>query len=311
MKKIELSIVIPVFNEHESLQELVRGIDDSLARITKNYEYIFIDDGSTDGSFGELKRIKNKSKVPVVIIRFRKNSGKSAALAVGFEKALGEIIVTMDADLQDDPEEILRMLSRLKSGFDMVVGWRTKREDRKGKIRLSKIFNFFVSKAGGVSLHDMNCGLKVFRRAVADEIDLYGELHRYIPVLAASRGFHVTEVPVVHHERKFGSSKFGTGRIFHAAFDLITTMFLMSFRNRPLQIFGPIGLLFIVSGIIPLLYLSYIHFLGQSIGTRPLLQLGILFMLFGVQIFSTGLIGELIISIRSHKGNYPIEEILP
>jgi glycosyltransferase involved in cell wall biosynthesis len=310
MKKTYLSIVIPVYDENESLRDLVKKTEQSVASLHKSHEYIFVDDGSTDGSLGTLKYIKEHTQASVTIIRFRKNLGKSAALAAGFARAQGDIIVTLDADLQDDPGEIPALLKKLANGYDMIVGWRTKREDKMGKIRLSKIFNAVVSKASGVSLHDMNCGLKVFKKAVIQEISLYGELHRYIPVMAYERGFKVGEMPVLHHERKFGSSKFGANRIFHASFDLVTTVFLSGFKTRPLQIFGPIGLSFIVLGIIPLMYLSYIHFLGQSIGTRPLLQLGILFMLFGVQLFSTGLIGELITSLHFRKEKYPIEEII-
>jgi glycosyltransferase involved in cell wall biosynthesis len=308
MKKIDFSIIVPVLNEKESLNELISGIDKALGKIS--HEYIFIDDGSTDRSFETLMHLKKHSKVPMTIIQFRKNLGKSAALAVGFTKTMGEYIVTIDADLQDDPDEILHLFAKLKTGFDMVVGWRTKRADDGGKIRLSHIFNSIVSKVSGVPLHDMNCGLKVMRQTVAKEINLYGELHRYVPVLAAARGFRVTELSVVHHQRKFGSSKFGTNRIVHAAFDLITTVFLISFRNKPLQIFGPIGIGFILCGILPLTYLTHLHFIGISIGRRPLLQLGILFLLFGVQIFSTGLIGELITSSQDGKNRYPIEKII-
>ena len=310
MKKTEISIVVPVFNEKESLHMLFKGIEQAMADIKKEYEYIFIDDGSSDGSFDALRALKKQTSINMTIIRFRKNMGKSPALSAGFQHAGGDVIVTMDADLQDDPAEIPGLIRILDSGYDMVVGWRKKRNDMQGKIRLSRIFNFIVSQVSHVPLHDMNCGLKVFRKSVAEEIDLYGELHRFVPVLAAGKGFKVTEAVVAHHERKFGSSKFGSSRIIHASFDLITTVFLNSFKTRPLQIFGPIGLVCVGLGIISLVYLTYIHFLGVSIGRRPLLQLGVLFILFGVQLFSTGLIGELVTSQNARKEIYPIDEVV-
>src|SRR3989344_1330779 len=310
MKKVQISIIIPVFNEKESLTQLLKAIEHSMNTVTADYEYVFIDDGSSDGSFDTLKSLKMRTSKDMTIIRFRKNMGKSPALASGFARARGDIVVTMDADLQDDPSEIQPLIQKLQDGYDMVVGWRKKRSDMLGKIRLSRIFNFVVSKAAHVPLHDMNCGLKVFRKRVVEEIDLYGELHRFIPVLAVSKGFKVTEMSVVHHERKFGTSKFGSTRIMHASFDLITTIFLASFKTRPLQIFGPIGLACIGMGIILLVYLSYIHLLGVPIGQRPLLQLGVLFILFGVQLFSTGLIGELITSQNARKVTYPIDEVI-
>ncbi|MCL5675678.1 MAG: glycosyltransferase family 2 protein [Patescibacteria group bacterium] len=308
MKKTELSLVIPLYNEKESLRELIDKTDSAL----KNYvfEYIFIDDGSTDDSFNELIRIKKDRKSAFKIVRFRKNQGKSAALSVGFKMAGGEKIVTLDADLQDSPEEIPGLLKKLDKGFDLVIGWRKDRQDPKNKIRLSHFFNAVVCRAANLSLHDMNSGLKVMKAEVAKEIELYGELHRFIPVLAVGRGFSVGEEPVRHSERKYGSSKFGRERIFHAVFDLITTSFLISFKNRPLQIFGPLGFLSGSIGLVILFYLSYLHFIGESIGRRPLLFLGILFVLFGVQIFLTGLLGELIISTHIQKEKKPISEIV-
>src|SRR5258706_1393777 len=309
MKKIDYSIVIPVYNEQESLPELVEIIEKTLQDGRGMFEYVFVDDGSTDRSFEVLLRIKKKLKRPCTVVRFRKNLGKSAALAVGFKRAKGEKIITMDADLQDDPREISKLIKKLDDGYDMVVGWRVNRNDKKSKIRMSYLFNFIVSWVGGLSLHDANCGLKAFRRSVAEEIHLYGELHRFMPLLALKKGFRVTEVPVAHHRRKYGMSKFGSVRIVHAAFDLVTAIFITSFKNKPLQIFGKLGLTCIILGILPLIYLSYLHFLGQSIGRRPLLLLGILFVLSGVQLFSTVLLGELIIHIHTEKEQYLIEEI--
>lgn len=308
MKKIQISVVIPLFNEKESLVQLTREVMEILEKIPKTFEIIFVDDGSTDESFRELEKIKRSARVAITIIRFRKNEGKSAALEAGFKQASGDIVVTLDADLQDDPQEIKKLLLELDKGYDLVVGWRKNRKDRQNKIRLSRVFNCVVAKINHIPLHDMNCGLKVMKKEVAKEINLYGELHRFIPVLAVSQGFKVSEVEVAHHERKFGRSKYNNARLMHAFFDLITTYFLISFKNRPLQIFGPVGAIFIALGLIVLIYLSGLHFFGATIGRRPLLFLGILFLLFGVQIFSTGLLAELMISLHSKRGKYPIKD---
>ncbi|MCL4359822.1 glycosyltransferase family 2 protein [Patescibacteria group bacterium] len=309
MQKPRISLVIAVYNEEESLRPLVDAIEPAL-RSGPGFEYVWVDDGSTDGSFEELIRLKKRAKSRFRIIRMRKNTGKSTALAAGFQVAGGDIIATMDADLQDDPAEIPKMIALLEKGYDLIVGWRVNRQDPKKKILLSRIFNAVVRRVGGVGLHDMNCGLKVMRREVAEEIQLYGELHRFIPVLSAAKGFRVTEMPVVHHARKYSTSKFGSGRIVHAFFDLFTTAFIIAFKNRPLQLFGRIGMICILLGTFVLLYLSGLHFLGQSIGRRPLLFLGILLILFGIQLFSTGLLGELVTSRNIRREQHPIREII-
>ncbi len=310
MKQRTVSFVIPVYNERPSLRELTASIKKVSAAKDWAPEYIFVDDGSTDGSFDELIAFKKVSKDPVTIIRFRKNCGKSMALAEAFRIARGDVLVTLDADLQDDPREIPKLMAKLDEGYGLVVGWRKDRQDHQNKLRLSRFFNRVVAVSSRVPLHDMNCGMKVMRRAVAEEIDVYGELHRFIPVLAAARGFTVSEVEIVHHARKYGESKFGNTRIFRAPFDLMTTLFLTTFRTRPLQIFGPVGISFIGVGSVALIYLSVLHFLGTSIGRRPLLFFGILLILFGVQLLSTGLIGELITKANIRKETGPIEEII-
>lgn len=310
MKKIKVSFVIPSYNEQPSLKELVSSIEKMVSSHAWDVEYVFVDDGSTDGSFDTLKKLKVKSKHNMILIRFRKNSGKSMALAEAFRAATGDVIVTLDADLQDDPMEVPKLMHMLDRGYDLVVGWRKERQDMQGKLRLSHIFNSVVSYVAKVPLHDMNCGMKVMRKAVTEEIDVYGELHRFIPVLASAQGFKVTEVPIVHHARKYGASKFGTERIIRAPFDLMTTVFLTTFRTRPLQIFGPIGLSFIAVGGISLFYLTVLHFMGQSIGRRPLLLFGILIILFGVQLLSTGLVGELVTKTNIRKERRPVEEML-
>lgn len=295
MKHTLTSIIIPLFNEKESLSELVRVTNKAFDETKKPIEYIFVDDGSTDGSYDILAAIQKKETHPMTIIRLRKRSGKSAALAQGFLRARGDIVVTMDADLQDDPFEARKLISKIDEGFDLVVGWRKKRNDSKGKLGVSHIFNWVVSAFSGLHLHDMNSGLKVMRKEVAQEVHLYGELHRFIPVLAHARGFRVTEVSIRHHARKFGTSKFGVERIF-AAFDLFAVLFLSGFGTRPIIVFGPFGIFLIGLGLVALIYLSVLHFVGFTIGDRPLLLLGVLSVLFGLQLLSTGLLGELIIS---------------
>ncbi len=310
MKQPDITIVIPVYNERESLTELTARIVALAKSVKKVVSVVWVDDGSTDGSFDALVQLKKNSTLPMTIVRFRKNMGKSAALAVGFSHATGEKVVTLDADLQDDPTDIPPMLAKLNEGYDLVVGWRKPRLDPWKKVMLSRIFNGIVSRATGVHLHDMNIGLKAYRHAVVEELHLYGELHRYIPVLAAARGFTVTEIPVHHHPRIHGKSKFGTGRIIHAALDLVATLFLLSFSQQPLQLFGITGGAATLTGVVVLVYLSILHFLGQSIGDRPLLLLGVMLVLFGVQLISTGLLAELLTSQQNSHKQYPVAEIV-
>ncbi len=310
MNKRRISFVIPLFNEQQSLPELLSLMKRVSSREGWAAEYVFVDDGSTDGSFETLKSLKKASRDPMTLIRFRKNSGKSMALSEGFHAAKGDLIITLDSDLQDDPSELPKLIAKLDTGYDLVVGWRKERQDHRNKLRLSHFFNRVVSNLTHVPLHDMNCGMKVMRRHVAEEIDVYGELHRFIPVLAAAQGFRVTETVIVHHARKYGVSKFGQERIFRAPFDLMSTLFITTFRTRPLQIFGPAGLSLIGIGSIALLYLTVLHFLGQTIGRRPLLQISVLMILFGVQLFSTGLVGELVTKVNIRKEKRPVEEII-
>ena len=310
MKQRTVSIVIPFYNERESLRELARQLDLVKPAGWEIIEYVFIDDGSTDGGFEELKTIRVQEKRPMVLLRFRKNLGKSAALAVGFSHAKGEYLVTLDADLQDEPSAIPTLLDRLKAGSDLVIGWRTNRRDTFIKRLSSRLFNSVVSRVYGVKLHDMNSGLKACTRDVAKEIHLYGELHRYFPVLAAARGFHVSEISVAHHPRRYGKSKFTSARIIHAFFDLTSTLFITSFEHQPMQIFGAAGGVSILIGIGILVYLTVLHFMGQSIIRRPLLFAGMMFVLFGMQMVSTGLIGELIVHKRHDSVAYPIAEIV-
>lgn len=310
MKEPTVSILVPLFNEKESLSELVAKLEKLEASRWKIIEYIFVDDGSSDGSFDILRALKNKCKRKCVLLRFRKNLGKSPALSAGFGYAQGQYIVMMDADLQDEPSEITSLLETLDLGNDLVIGWRKNRQDPSRKKLSSYLFNTFVAWVYHVRLHDMNSGLKACRREVLEEITLYGELHRYFPVLAASAGFSVTEVPVIHHARTYGKSKFGSGRILHAFFDLLSTKFLTVYKHEPMQVFGLFGSIGILLGLIILSYLSYLHFIGQSISRRPLLFLGMLFVLFGMQMVSTGLLGELIIHKDKDKQSYPLAEVI-
>ncbi|MBI5019047.1 glycosyltransferase family 2 protein [Candidatus Gottesmanbacteria bacterium] len=308
-KKNLISIVVPLFNERESLTELVRSTDAAFRQGKVPIEYIFVDDGSTDGSFALLTSLRAKEKNSMTIVRLRKRSGKSAALSEGFMHTRGDIVVTMDADLQDDPAEAYRLVGKMNSTTDLIVGWRKNRMDSQGKLGVSRLFNRAVSVSTGLRLHDMNCGLKVMRSGVTHELDIYGELHRFIPVLAHARGFRVTEAAISHRPRKYGASKFGIERVF-AAFDLLSTLFLAGFGTRPLIIFGPIGSVMVLLGLVALVYLSAIHFMGQSIGTRPLLLLGVMFVIFGVQLLSTGLLGELIISSSTGRKRASVEQII-
>ncbi len=311
MKKLKYSVIIPAYNERENLPELLVKLYPIMKELKERFEILIVDDGSTDDTQEWI--IANLRQFPeVVYIRLRKNSGKSAALQAGFDRVRGEIVITMDADLQDDPDEIPAMLEKLEEGYDLVSCWKKRRRDPFGKRLPSKIFNAIVSWSTGVKLHDMNCGFKVYRREVIENIKLYGELHRFIPVLAAWRGFKITEKPVVHHPRMYGESKFGWERFFRGFFDFLTVLFLTRFRFRPLHLFGSLGLASSFTGFLILLYLSVIWFQGvRPIGNRPLFFLGILLMIVGIQFFTTGFIADMIVSgwFQKEREYYPLEAI--
>lgn len=313
-RKIYLSIVIPLFNEEESLPELTDKIVSVLQREKiYDYEIIFIDDGSTDKSFEIIKNLrKNNNRIHCV--KFRRNYGKSAALAVGFELAKGKFVITMDADLQDDPEEIPNLLAKIKEGYDLVSGWKKKRFDPLSKTIPSRLFNYVTSKASGVKLHDFNCGLKAYRREVVKSLYVYGEMHRYLPALAHLDGFKVTEIVVKHHPRKYGKTKFGFSRFIYGFLDLLTVLVTAKYMKRPLHFFGSIGTLFLFIGFLVDLYLAIQWFLGdKNLSNRPLLIFGIALIIVGVQFISLGLIGELIIKynvMNQKNSNYSISEIM-
>jgi glycosyltransferase involved in cell wall biosynthesis len=306
---MDVSIVIPLLNEEESLAELhesVRGVMDSLGR---EWEIVFIDDGSTDASMAILRDLHARHG-NVTVLSFGRNLGKSAALAVGFREASGAAVITMDADLQDDPTEIPAMLAALDEGHDLVSGWKKERKDPMSKRLPSRIFNGVTRAVSGLSLHDMNCGLKAYRRDVVKTIRIYGELHRYTPVLAHWAGFRVTEIPVRHHARKFGRTKYGLERFMRGFFDLITVLFLRRYVTRPLHLFGAVGAVLFGGGFVIGVYLTVLKIMGQAIGRRPLLTLGILLMVIGGQFVSVGLLGEMVANLRSDDFSYPVRERL-
>jgi glycosyltransferase involved in cell wall biosynthesis len=304
----QISVVIPLLNEEQSLRELHEQLRSVLNRLGR-YEIIFIDDGSTDGSPRVLHELRHRDK-HVKIIRFRRNYGKSAALSVGFEKAEGDIVITMDADLQDDPREIPNLVNEIRKGTDLVSGWKKKRHDPLTKTIPSKFFNFVTSLLTGIKLHDFNCGLKAYRKEVIKEIELYGELHRYIPVLAHWRGYKVGEIAVQHHPRKFGKTKFGFGRFWKGFLDLLTVIFTTRYMQRPLHLFGFWGLLFFLAGFAIDVTLGILKFTeGIALSNRPLFLGGVLLIIVGVQFISIGLIGELVTKTRrSPEKEYSIRE---
>jgi glycosyltransferase involved in cell wall biosynthesis len=290
-----LSIIAPLFNEAESLSLLHREICDALKAHGDRYELIFVDDGSTDGS-GAILASLYEADPRVQVIQLRRNFGKSAALSAGFAAARGEYVITLDADLQDVPSEIPSLLGPIqRDEADLVSGWKADRQDPLTKTLPSALFNRVVRAVSGVPLHDFNCGFKAYRREVLDEIPLYGELHRYIPVLAHFRGFRVAEVAVPHRARRFGRSKFGPARFFRGFFDLLTVLFLTQYTRRPLHLFGLLGAVSFGLGFIVSAYLAFIKLaLGEPIGHRPLLTLGVLLIIVGTQFFVFGLLGEMI-----------------
>lgn len=292
--KVDVSLVIPVYNEEESLPELENEIAKALGK-KFTYEIIFVDDGSSDTSWEQIKKLAEEKDF-VHGISFSHNYGKSVALQAGFEKASGNYVVTMDSDLQDDPNEVPEMIEMLQSGYDLVSGWKKERHDPISKTIPSKFFNFVTRKVAGIELHDFNCGLKAYKAEVIDNIYLYGELHRYIPMLAKKEGFtRITEKVVKHHPRKYGKTKFGLSRFMNGFLDLVTISFVQKYLQKPMHFFGTIGMILLILGSGINLYIAYIKIvLGQGIGDRPLLILGVLLMVLGVQLFSTGLLGEMI-----------------
>lgn len=311
-KPVELSIVIPIYNEEENIKELYAKLSAILPAITENFEIIFVDDGSTDNSFNILKEINMEDK-KVKAIKFRRNFGKSIALNTAFKHAKGNIIITMDGDLQDDPDEIPRFIEKIGKGYDLVVGWKYHRNDPITKTVPSKFFNWLTCMLTGVNLHDFNCGFKAYKKEVVDSISLYGEMHRYIPALAAWHGFKITEIKVKHHPRKYGKSKYGFSRLLKGFLDLITVKFLTSYSTRPLHVFGIPGILSLLFGFFIGLYLVILkYWKGIALSERPLLLLSILSILLGLQFISIGLLGEMIVfqGVKEENVERYIEKIV-
>ena len=307
---VKISIVVPLFNEEESLVELHERLSKAVCSLEKPIEFLFIDDGSTDNSMQVLSELHNKDP-QVRVVQFRRNYGKSAALALGFKEARGEFIVTLDADLQDEPYEIPNLVKKLEEGFDLVSGWKKIRKDPFIKKSTSKLFNFVTRKMTGLGIHDMNCGLKAYRREVTDTVNVYGQLHRFLPVLAQWQGFKVGEVVVKHNPRKYGRTKFGASRFIAGFFDLVTVLFITRYTKRPLHLFGLIGLVSFAVGVGISAYLAVERLLlGKYLSDRPLLFLGILAIIVGVQFVSIGLLGEMITESRKDNTDYSIKKTL-
>ena len=303
----KLSIVVPLFNEEESLQPLANEIRKALKPVNIAYEVILIDDGSTDNSLKVIKEICKPDK-RFNYISFRKNYGKSAALQIGFMEASGDIVVTMDADLQDDPNEIPNLIKKLEEGYDLISGWKRKRQDPFVKKISSRFFNFMTRLMTGIKIHDFNCGLKAYRKEVTDNVKVYGELHRYMPVLADWEGFKVSELIVKHHPRRYGKTKFGISRFFKGFIDLITVLFSTRYIKRPMHFFGFFGAFAFLVGIIVNGYLSYLWIIGEPLSNRPMLFLGILLIIVGVQFFSVGLLGEMLVHNSKSDKEYIIKD---
>jgi glycosyltransferase involved in cell wall biosynthesis len=289
-----ISFVIPLLNEQDSLEALHSAVSQTAESLPFSYEIIFVDDGSCDGSLQILQNLYERDREHVRVIQFRRNFGKTAALAAGFARVRGEVVVTLDADLQDDPSELPKLLAKLDEGFDLVGAWRMHRQDPISKTWPSRLANSTVSTLTGAKLRDLNCGFKVYRREVVQDLKLYGELHRYIPVLAHWKGYHVTEVPVTHHPRKFGQSKYGARRLGRGYIDFLSVLFLTTYLRRPMQLFGMLGTIVAAAGAIIMLYLAGVWIVQGAIGWRPLLFFGTTALVVGIQLISVGLLGEML-----------------
>ena len=296
----EISVVVTLYNEAAAVEELVRRTTTTMSALGRPYEIVLVDDGSTDGTFAALTRLHDASD-SVRVVRLRRNFGKAAALDAGFRETTGDVIVTMDGDGQDDPGEIPKLLAKLDEGFDLVSGWKTRRRDPLRRRVVSRVFNGVTGRVSGLRLHDMNCGLKAFRADVARSVRLYGELHRFIPVLAHYEGFRVVELPVNHRPRTHGRSRYGLERYVRGFLDLLTVTFMGRYRYRPLHLFGGLGLGLTLLGGAVLAYLVVVKAQGHAIGGRPLLTLGVLLVVVGMQFLSLGLLSELLTSQHEER----------
>ena len=302
-----LSLVIPVYNEADNIEPLYRDITAALEALGRSYEVIIIDDGSSDSSFEALRTVHQRD-ARWRAVQFRRNFGQTAALAAGFDMARGDVVVTIDADLQNDPTDIGRLLDKMDEGYDIVSGWRVNRKEPLLTRRIpSQSANWLISRTTGIHLHDYGCSLKAYQRDVVQNVRLYGELHRFVPALASHMGVRVAEIPVNDRPRLHGKSKYGLNRTFKVFLDLIGVTFTLAYFNRPLRIFGGIGVLLGGIGTLIMLYLGYVRLvLGQDIGNRPLLVLGMLLMVLGVQMVSTGLIADMLMRTYYESQDKPI-----
>ena len=306
----EISVVVPIYNEEKSIPQLLEAIATTLTANQLSYEIICVDDGSQDGSSELLiEQARNRTDLKAVILR--RNYGQTPAMAAGFNYAKGRVIVLMDGDLQNDPADIPALLAKLAEGYDLVSGWRKERQDAAlTRLLPSKIANWIIGKVTGVKLHDYGCSLKAYRSELVADMNLYGELHRFLPALAYIEGARITEMPVRHHARRYGKSKYGLGRTFRVLMDLFTVFFMKKFLTRPMHVFGLFGLLSMAIGVILGIYLTIIKLgFGQSIGDRPLLILAVVLLLTGIQLFSFGLLAELLMRTYHESQNRPIYRV--
>ena len=312
--KIDLSVVIPIYNEKQSINSLYKNLESVLPELDKSYEVILIDDGSMDGTYDGLLKIHQKNNA-YKIIKFRRNFGQTAAMKAGFDYSRGDVVITLDADLQNDPADIPEMLDKLNDGYDIVSGWRKHRKDNT-LIRNfpSAVANRIISTLTGVYLHDYGCTLKAYRKEVIKNLELYGEMHRYIPALASWMGVKIAEIPVRHHSRKFGKAKYGISKTIRVILDIMVVKFLLSYSQKPIQVFGLIGLIAGAIGFIVTAYLTIMRiFFNQGLANRPLFTLSIFMILIGIQLITMGLLAELIMRTyheSQNKSIYVVKEII-
>jgi glycosyltransferase involved in cell wall biosynthesis len=314
MAGLDVSVVVPVYNEEDSIPEMYRQLTEALSQLDRTYEILVIDDGSADGSYELLKELHEKD-THVRVIRFRRNFGQTAAFSAGFAHARGDVIITIDADLQNDPADIPKLLAKIDEGYDVVSGWRIDRKDPFISRRLPSILaNRLISETTSVRLHDYGCSLKAYRSEVAKNVNLYGEMHRFIPAIASWMGTRTAEIPVNHRSRQFGKSKYGISRTIRVFLDMLTVRFMLSYSTRPLHVFGLIGLVTSGAGFLIGLYLAVVKIIfAQDIGSRPLLMLAVLLIVIGVQMITMGLLGEMVARTyheAQDKRIYVIREIL-
>ena len=311
--KIEISVVIPVYNEEDNVWPLYDNLEPVLSKLGRNYEVILVDDGSKDGTYGKLRQLHEKNN-HYKVIKFRRNFGQTPAMRAGFDFASGGIIITLDADLQNDPEDIPKILEKMDEGYDIVSGWRKNRKDNFLRRFPSTIANKIISVLFGVALHDYGCTLKAYRKDVLDNIELYGEMHRYIPAIASWMGIKVAEIPVNHRARKFGKAKYGISRTIRVILDIITIKFLLTYSKKPMQIFGLVGVFTSLAGFIITTYLIVERlFFNQPLSTRPLFILSIFMIFIGIQLITMGLLGEIMMRTYHEgtgKSTYVIREIV-